>query len=83
MHIPDGFLDTKTWLTLTAVSGAAIAVSLKQTGKTLGEKQVPMMGITAAFIFAAQMLNFPVAGGTSGHFMGGVLADDAFGLMLR
>ena len=74
MHIPDGFLDTKTWLALTAISGTAIAISLKQTGKTLGEKQVPMMGITAAFIFAAQMLNFPVAGGTSGHFMGGVLA---------
>jgi len=74
MHIPDGFLDTKTWVALTAVSGTAIAVSLKQTGKTLGEKQVPVMGITAAFIFAAQMINFPVAGGTSGHFMGGVLA---------
>ncbi len=55
----------------------AIAVSLKQTGKKFGEKQVPMMGITAAFIFAAQMLNFPVAGGTSGHFMGGCNNKDA------
>ena len=74
MHIPDGFLDTKTWVALTAISGTAIAVSLKQTGKTLGEKQIPVMGITAAFIFAAQMINFPVAGGTSGHFLGAVLA---------
>ena len=74
MHILDGFLDAKTWITLTAVSGVIVGIALKQTGKKLGEKQVPMMGITAAFIFAAQMLNFPVAGGTSGHFMGGVLA---------
>ena len=74
MHIPDGFLDTKTWITLSAVSGTAIAFSLKKTEQSLGEKQIPVMGITAAFIFAAQMINFPVAGGTSGHFMGGVLA---------
>jgi len=50
-----------------------------KTNKSLGEKQVPLMGIMAAFIFAAQMLNFPVAGGTSGHFLGGALAAIVLG----
>lgn len=74
MHVPDGFLDTKTWIALTGISSIAIGIALNKTGKEIGEKQVPVMGITAAFIFVAQMLNFPIAGGTSGHFMGGVLA---------
>ena len=74
MHIPDGFLNTKTWVTLACVSGFAIGIASKVSSKKVGEKQIPMMGVMAAFIFAAQMLNFPVAGGTSGHFMGGVLA---------
>ena len=56
------------------VAVAAIAVAVKVTNKKMGEKQVPMMGVLAAFIFAAQMLNFPVAGGTSGHFVGAALA---------
>jgi cobalt/nickel transport system permease protein len=74
MHIPDGVLDTKTWLALSAVSACAIAVSVARANKKLGEKHIPLMGIMSAFIFAAQMLNFPIAGGTSGHFMGSVLA---------
>jgi len=74
MHIPDGFLDTKTWATLSAVSFGTVAIGLKLTNKNLGEKNIPLLGVTAAFIFAAQMLNFPVAGGTSGHFMGASLA---------
>ncbi len=74
MHIPDGFLDTKTWVTLGIVSAGVVSFAIRKTSKKIGEKQVPMMGVLAAFIFAAQMLNFPVAGGTSGHFMGGVLA---------
>lgn len=74
MHIPDGFLDTKTWVTLGVVSGGALGVAVRKTGRVIGEKHVPMMGVLAAFIFAVQMLNFPVAGGTSGHFMGGALA---------
>lgn len=74
MHIPDGFLDTKTWVTLGVVSAGVVSFAIRKTSKKIGEKQVPMMGVLAAFIFAAQMLNFPVAGGTSGHFMGGVLA---------
>jgi len=74
MHIPDGFLDTKTWTTAAAASGIAIAYAVRKANKELDEKDPPLMGVLAAFIFAAQMLNFPVAGGTSGHFIGGALA---------
>jgi cobalt/nickel transport system permease protein len=74
VHLPDGFLDTKTWAVLDAVSLGVAAVAVKKASKDLEEKQVPMMGVMAAFIFAAQMLNFPVLGGTSGHLLGGVLA---------
>jgi cobalt/nickel transport system permease protein len=74
MHIPDGFLNATTLVTTGAISAGAVAIGVKVTGKTLQEKQVPLMGVTAAFIFAAQMLNFPIAGGTSGHFMGAALA---------
>lgn len=74
MHIPDGFLDLKTWGGLAAVSAGTVGWAIARTNKTLGEKQVPVLGVSAAFIFAAQMLNFPVAGGTSGHFLGGALA---------
>jgi len=74
MHIPDGFLDVKTWVSLDIVSVVLVALAIRKTNRRLGEKSIPMMGVLAAFIFAAQMLNFPVAGGTSGHFMGSVLA---------
>jgi len=74
MHIPDGFLDAKTFGTLYGVSAVAVGFSIFRLKKVLGEKQVPLIGVVSAFVFAAQMLNFPVAGGTSGHFMGGVLA---------
>jgi len=74
MHIPDGFLDAKTWVSLGIVSAGVVGLAIRKSNKKIGEKHVPLMGITAAFIFAAQMLNFPVVGGTSGHFMGGVLA---------
>lgn len=57
----------------------AVGTSISKTNKSLGEKQVPLMGVMAAFIFAAQMLNFPVAGGTSGHFLGGALAAMVLG----
>ena len=79
MHIPDGFLNAKTWVTLAVVSGFAVGVASRIASKKAGEKQIPLMGVMAAFIFAAQMLNFPVAGGTSGHFMGGVLASILLG----
>ncbi|MBE0447013.1 MAG: energy-coupling factor ABC transporter permease [Actinobacteria bacterium] len=74
MHIPDGFLDTKTWVTAAAASGIAITYAVRRANSELEEKDPPLMGVLAAFIFAAQMLNFPVAGGTSGHFIGSALA---------
>src|SRR5512140_1263907 len=79
MHIPDGFLSLVIsafcWVITIALDGIAIS----RTRKSLGERQVPLMGIMAAFIFAAQMLNFPVAGGTSGHLLGGALAAIVLG----
>ncbi len=74
MHIPDGFLNAATVATTCAVSAGGIGGAVRIVGKKLKEKQVPLMGILAAFIFAAQMLNFPVAGGTSGHVIGAALA---------
>lgn len=74
MHIPDGFLNVATVATTTVISAGGVANAVRVTGKKLGEKQVPLMGVLAAFIFAAQMLNFPIAGGTSGHFVGAALA---------
>jgi cobalt/nickel transport system permease protein len=74
MHIPDGFLSLTISLIFWAITIITVGIAISKTNKALGEKQVPLMGIMAAFIFAAQMLNFPVAGGTSGHFLGGALA---------
>lgn len=74
MHIPDGFLSTPVWVAAGAVSAAAVALSAARLGKNMEEKQVPLMGVVGAFIFAAQMVNFPIASGTSGHLGGGVLA---------
>lgn len=74
MHIPDGFLDAKTWGALWGISGGTTAYALYKVKDRLNDVKIPLLGITAAFIFAAQMLNFPVAGGTSGHFLGAVLA---------
>ena len=79
MHIPDGFLSIVISLICWAITVAILAIAISRTNKSLGEKQVPLMGIMAAFIFAAQMLNFPVAGGTSGHLLGGALAGIALG----
>ena len=79
MHIPDGFVDVPTAVGTGVVSLGAVAYSVRKTGKELGERTVPLLGVTAAFIFAAQMLNFPVAGGTSGHFLGAVLAAALMG----
>ncbi|MFN3763376.1 MAG: energy-coupling factor ABC transporter permease [Anaerolineae bacterium] len=74
MHIPDGFLSMGVIIICWVLSIIGIGVALARTRKALGERQVPVMGVLAAFIFAAQMLNFPVAGGTSGHFVGAALA---------
>lgn len=74
MHIPDGFLSTLVAIVLWLLSALAIAYALRRVGADLGERQVPLMGVLAAAIFAGQMLNFSVAGGTSGHLMGAALA---------
>ena len=74
LHIPDGFLNLVISLVFWLVTIVMVGLAISKTNKSLGEKQIPLMGIMAAFIFAAQMLNFPVAGGTSGHFLGGALA---------
>lgn len=79
LHIPDGFLNLVVSLIFWALTIVAVGIAISKTNKSLGEKQVPLMGIMAAFIFAAQMLNFPVAGGTSGHFLGGALAAIVLG----
>ncbi|TKJ40012.1 cobalamin biosynthesis protein CbiM [candidate division LCP-89 bacterium B3_LCP] len=72
MHIPDGLLDTKTWVSMSLISGGILAGALRGLKRDPLLQRIPVIGMTAAFVFAAQMLNFPVAGGTSGHFMGGV-----------
>jgi cobalt/nickel transport system permease protein len=74
MHIPDGFLSTSTWIPTWLFSIGGIGYSLKKTAQVMKDRMVPMMGVMSAFIFAAQMVNFPVMGGTSGHLLGGVLA---------
>jgi len=79
MHIPDGFLDVKTAVSTAVISAGVIRYAIKQTGEVLDDRQIPMMGVAAAFVFAAQMVNFPVAGGTSGHLIGGTLAAVTFG----
>ncbi len=79
LHIPDGFLSLIVSLICWAITAVVLAMAVSRSNKALGEKQVPLMGIMAAFIFAAQMLNFPVAGGTSGHLLGGALASITLG----
>ncbi len=79
MHIPDGFLDAKTLATTGALSIGGLAVAVRQVNRILPRDKIPLMGLSAAFVFAAQMLNFPVAGGTSGHLLGGVLVSVLLG----
>ena len=74
MHIPDGFVDAPTSLAAGVVAAGAVAVSLRKARHDALEARAPMTGLVAAFVFAGQMLNFPVAGGTSGHLIGGLLA---------
>ena len=74
MHIPDGFLSTEVWVPAAIVSAGALTISLRKSNKLLLDKSIPRIGIISAFIFAAQMINFPIAGGTSGHMLGASLA---------
>ena len=79
LHIPDNFLSLSIAILFWGITASAVGIAISKTNKSLGEKQIPLMGVMAAFIFAAQMLNFPVAGGTSGHFLGGALAAIVLG----
>jgi cobalt/nickel transport system permease protein len=74
LHIPDGFLSTPVAVVGWVLALLFIAAAIRQTRDQLGDRQVPLMGILAAFIFAAQAINFPIAAGTSGHLLGGALA---------
>src|ERR1044071_4490672 len=73
LHIPDGFLSFVVSIVCWLITAVTISVAVSRSNKSLGERQIPLMGVMAAFIFAAQMINFPVAGGTSGHLLGGAL----------
>ena len=74
MHIPDGFINAPTSLAAGAAAAGGVGVSLRRAARTLQDRQAPLAGLVAAYIFAVQMLNFPVAAGTSGHLLGGLLA---------
>lgn len=74
LHIPDGFLNILVSLACWAITIVVLALAVANTRREFDERLVPLAGIMAAFIFAAQMINFPVAGGTSGHFVGAALA---------
>lgn len=74
MHVPDGFLDAPTSIATGVVAGAAVLVSLKGARRELDDRTAPLAGLVAAFVFATQMLNFPVGAGTSGHLLGGAIA---------
>ena len=74
LHIPDGFLSLTISLLSWLITIVLLAIAVRRSQHQLDERQIPLMGVMAAFIFAAQMINFPVAGGTSGHMLGGALA---------
>src|SRR6202163_4415419 len=73
MHIPDNFLSTPVWASLDAVSIPAVGLMVKRAGRELEDTSIPLLGVMGAFVFAAQMINFPVGVGTSGHLVGGAL----------
>ena len=74
MHVPDGFLDAPTSVVTGAVAAAGVGLALRGARKELDDRTAPMAGLVATFVFATQMLNFPVGAGTSGHLLGGALA---------
>lgn len=79
MHIPDGFLSTPVWVAAGAVSLPSVAYFAGKTRTVLEDRQIPLMGVIGAFVFAAQMINFPVGIGTSGHLVGGALLSITLG----
>jgi cobalt/nickel transport system permease protein len=80
VHIPDGFLDTKTIIATSVLSAAGLSRAVRNVSKEIPSRKVPLMGLVAAFVFVAQMLNFPVIGGTSGHVLGAVLVSVLVGM---
>ena len=74
LHAPDGFVSVPIALAMWAITGLVLFIAVRRTNQTLDERAVPLLGVMAAFIFAAQMFNFPVGPGMSGHLLGGVLA---------
>jgi cobalt/nickel transport system permease protein len=74
LHAPDGFLKPSVAAVAAVAAGAVLAMALRASSRELGDRQIPLAGVSAAFIFAAQMFNFPVASGTTGHLLGGALA---------
>jgi cobalt/nickel transport system permease protein len=74
MHVPDGFLDAPTSLATGAVAVIGVGLALRGARRELDERTAPLAGLVAAFVFATQMVNFPVGAGTSGHLLGGALA---------
>ena len=74
MHVPDGFLDAPTSVATGVVAAAAVGLALRGARRELDDRAAPMTGLVATFVFAAQMVNFPVGAGTSGHLLGGALA---------
>jgi cobalt/nickel transport system permease protein len=74
LHMPDGFLSLAISLVCWLLTAVALFFAVRQAQKAFDERLVPLAGVMAAFIFAAQMINFPVAGGTSGHMVGATLA---------
>lgn len=74
MHIPDGFLDAKSIAVSMAAAAPLVGMAVVKTRKVFDDRQIPKMSVMAAFIFAAQMVNFPIIGGTSGHLLGAALA---------
>jgi cobalt/nickel transport system permease protein len=79
MHIPDGFLSVLVAVFMWIMAIITIGIALKRVSQEIGERKVPLMGVLAAAIFAGQMLNFTVAGGTSGHLMGAAIATILLG----
>ena len=81
MHIPDGFLTNRIAISLNVISGGKLLYAARRAKMDLSGRMVPIMGVLAAFVFAAQMLNFPILGGTSGHLIGGSLLAILLGPM--
>ena len=79
MHIPDGFLSPPVWVTLDLASAPAVAILARRAQTGTDTSRIPLLGVMGAFVFAAQMINFPVGPGTSGHLVGGALLSMVVG----